>query len=676
MSGDSAEASGERAVAAGGDIGSVSTGDFVTQVARATVLPSEALDFSRRVFHLPQRAEQFVGRERELRLLDAAFTGTGGVVVHAVHGLGGIGKSTLAARWAADQAAVYNPVWWITAESPSELQAGLAAFGRALQPALIDVLTDEALRERALQWLSSHDGWLLVLDNVSDPSDIGSLLARAPGGRFLITTRLGAATWRGVTKTLDLDVLELGEAVQLFQRIYDGPADGVEDLCGEVGCLPLALDQAAAYCREAGVTPRRYLDLLALHPAQMFAATAEAGDAQRTVARVWEVTLERLDGTPAVARILRTLAWWAPEAIPRAYLDGLADPVTVTEGIRRLAAYSMITLREDRISVHRLVQAMARAAGREERRRESDFAARTLGEVRLEGHAWDAAAQGWAAHVETLASRVPAEDDTEELASLFVKAALHLAALNPTRSAALCARSTTAIEHLRGADSAEASGLRLLTGLAQSWQGDFKRAHPLFERQLSQATQLYGEDHPTTFLMRCLTISVQARIDPARARARAEETVERVARTLGHDHPLVLRRRAQMSVLLPADVKPDSAGSRLADAVGRLGEDAWELMPLGRAWLTELESDIEFGRAATLVAKMLDRCQSVLGSTDAVTLALRLEQVSVLFYAGAAARARMLVPGLIADWAEYMGDTANTWHLIEYLAPLLDQTNE
>lgn len=286
MSGNSADASGERAVAAGGDIGSVSTGDFVTQVARATILPSEALHFSGRVFHLPQRAAQFVGRERELRLLDDAFVSTGGVVVHAVHGLGGIGKSTLAAHWAASRAAVYNPVWWITAESPSELQAGLAALGRALQPALIGVLTDEALRERALQWLSSHDGWLLVLDNVSDPSHIESLVARAPGGRFLITTRLGAATWRAGTATLDLDVLELSEAVQLFQRIYDGPADGVEDLCAEVGCLPLALDQAAAYCREAAVTPGRYLDLLALHPAQMLAATAELGDAQRTVARV------------------------------------------------------------------------------------------------------------------------------------------------------------------------------------------------------------------------------------------------------------------------------------------------------------------------------------------------------------------------------------------------------
>jgi len=109
---------------------------------------------------------------------------------------------------------------------------------------------------------------------------------------------------------LDLDVLELGE-LSNFQRIYDGPADGVEDLCGEVGCLPLALDQAAAYCEKRGLPPD------AISTSWPFIRPdvrchGGGGDAQRTVARVWQVTLERLDGTPAVARILRTLAWWAP----------------------------------------------------------------------------------------------------------------------------------------------------------------------------------------------------------------------------------------------------------------------------------------------------------------------------------------------------------------------------
>ena len=59
----------------------------------------------------------FVGRDRELARLDAAMAGPGGAVVQAVHGLGGVGKSTLAARWAAAHAAEYSLTWWITAAS-------------------------------------------------------------------------------------------------------------------------------------------------------------------------------------------------------------------------------------------------------------------------------------------------------------------------------------------------------------------------------------------------------------------------------------------------------------------------------------------------------------------------------------------------------------------------------
>ncbi|MEU6848039.1 tetratricopeptide repeat protein [Streptomyces sp. NPDC046716] len=674
--GTSAEASGERAVAAGRDIGSVSTGDFVTQVERATLLPAEALDFTGRLCHLPQRTEQFVGRTRELDLLDRALADTSDVAVHAVHGLGGVGKSTLAARWAAGHATEYNPLWWITADSSSAVDAGLAALGRALQPALVGVLTDEALRERVLQWLSSHEGWLLILDNVSDPADIRPLLARTPGGRFLITTRLSATTWRGATTALRLDVLEPTEAVDLFTRVHSGPPDGVGELCAELGRLPLAVDQAAAYCREAGVSPRGYLDLLLRWPSKMFAASAEGGDGQRTVARVWQVTLEHLDETPTATGILRTIAWWAPEEIPRAYLDGIADPFAVTEGIRRLAAYSMITLREDTLSVHRLVQASARAADPELALRHRDHAARVLGRARVEGPAWGPAARLWATHVEALASRAPAESDTAETADLLNKAALYLAGVDPSRSADLSARGAASFERVGGTDSPAAAGARLLTGLAHTWQGDFVRACPLFEEQLTRASRLFGADHPSTFWLLCLTLSVKSRIDPAGARALVDETVTRAERALGRDHSHVHRRRTQLSVLAPPETESGDAGARLAVSEGLLGVNSWELMPLRRSLLTELAARGDFRRAVAVVEEMVYRCRSVLGSTDGVTLVLRIEQISLLLYAGKAERAGRLLPDLVDDWAEVMGDAVRAWRLSPYLALLSSRPEE
>ena len=92
----------------------------------------------------------------------------------------------------------------------------------------------------------------------------------------------------------------------------------------------------------------------------MYQAAAEGGDAARTIARIWRVTLDRLADDPLAGQVLRILAWYAPEAIPRALLDGLADPPALLRAVGRLAAYSMLTADAGVLAMHRLVQAVTR----------------------------------------------------------------------------------------------------------------------------------------------------------------------------------------------------------------------------------------------------------------------------------------------------------------------------
>ena len=315
--------------------------------------------------NLPARPGLFVGRAHELARLDAALAGPGGVVVQAVHGLGGVGKSTLAARWAAAHASDYALTWWITAATPADIDAGLVALAVALQPALSGVLPLEALGEGAVQWLAAHSGWLLVLDNVTDPADVAPLLARAPAGRYLITSRR-ATGWHATAVPVRLGVLDPAEAETLLAAILtqDQPRDldGAAELCAELGFLPLAVEQAGAYLAEVGVTPREYLGLLARYPAAMYQAAAEGSDAARTIARIWRITLDRLADDPLAGQVLRLLGWYAPEAVPRMLLDGLADPPALLRAVGRLAAYSMLTANAGILAMHRLVQAVTRTA--------------------------------------------------------------------------------------------------------------------------------------------------------------------------------------------------------------------------------------------------------------------------------------------------------------------------
>ncbi|MGW6360845.1 hypothetical protein ACWFR5_38170 [Streptomyces sp. NPDC055092] len=180
----------------------------------------------------------------------------------------------------------------LTADSRAAVDSGLADLARALQPALAGLpgLPPEMLTERAVQWLTSHDDWLLVLDNVEQPDDIRPLLDRVATGRLLITTRR-ATGWHGLAAPVRLDVLADEEATELFTRVLHHAGrtetDGSAELCAELGHLPLAVEQAAAYCAETGTTPRAYAEMLASWPAEMFAAAAEGGNSARTVARIW-----------------------------------------------------------------------------------------------------------------------------------------------------------------------------------------------------------------------------------------------------------------------------------------------------------------------------------------------------------------------------------------------------
>ena len=356
-------------ISAQGEIsGIVSVGHHTTnvQVKQATILPAEALspvgDINppRGLINLPGRPHLFIGRDQAMADLQAALSAGNEPVVQVVHGLGGIGKSALAARYAATHSGDHSLVWWVTADTPTTIDAGLAALAVALQPALSSALPLEALRERALQWLACHDGWLLVLDNVNDLADIAPLIGRTATGRFLITSRV-ATGWHAVASAvMGLDALSRREAVDLLTRIAPRQVDGAEQLCTELGYLPLALEQAGAYIAETGISPREYQALLAKYPTVMFESGAAGGDTGRTIARTWRVTLDRLADDPLAGKILRILAWYAPEPIPRSILNRLSAAPDVHRAIGRIAANSMVDISDDMsITVHRLVQAVA-----------------------------------------------------------------------------------------------------------------------------------------------------------------------------------------------------------------------------------------------------------------------------------------------------------------------------
>ena len=543
-----------------------------TQIIQSPPLPEQAfgpwaeLAAPAGLSNLP-RPGLFVGRAGELARLDAAMAGPGGVVVQAVHGLGGVGKSTLAARWAAAHAGEYSLTWWITAATGADIDAGLAGLAVALQPALTGVLPLEALREGAVQWLAAHPGWLVILDNVTDPADVAPLLARASAGRYLITSRRASGWHATGVAPVRLDVLDPAEAQAMLAAILapDRPreADGAAELCAELGFLPLAIEQAGAYLAQAGATPREYLDLLARYPAAMYQAAPEGGDAARTIARIWHLTLDRLADDPLAGQVLRILAWYAPDAIPRMLLDGLADPPAVLHAVGRLAAYSMLTADAGTLAMHRLVQAVTRTPDPGDPHRNPqaiddarDQATRQLADALPD---WQDPA-GWPAwrmllpHIDALASHAPPDTDTQGTAYLLNGAGLFLNGQGqPARAAGYLQRALADCVRVLGADHPQTLRSRGNLALAYEAAGDLGRAIPLLEQALADRERVLGADHPDTLASRNnLAGAYQAAGDLGRAIPLLEQALADCVRVLGADHPDTLTSRNNLALAYEA----------------------------------------------------------------------------------------------------------------------------
>jgi hypothetical protein len=320
------------------------------------------------VWNVPPRNPNFTGRETELGRIRGWLDGHPTVTVHALHGMGGIGKTQAAIEYAHRYAGEYDLVWWVNAE-----QAALIGdqFARLAEQIGLPPLPDpEAMLAAVCQALRGRDRWLLIFDNAEDPREIRPLL---PGGagHVLITTRRSG--FRSLGEVLNLDTLDRPDAIALLRRRAPELTEAqAGELAGRLGDLPLALDQAAAYLDQTGMPPEEYLLLLDTRGADLHGRGHAAGH-PGNVATVWSVSMDHLQATvPAAVQLLQLCAWLAPEPVPldlftahssllpEPLATAAADPVAFSDAVGALADYSLARRPGGTLVVHRLIQDVTR----------------------------------------------------------------------------------------------------------------------------------------------------------------------------------------------------------------------------------------------------------------------------------------------------------------------------
>ncbi|MFI6452497.1 FxSxx-COOH system tetratricopeptide repeat protein [Streptosporangium amethystogenes] len=639
------------------------------------------------------RAWQFVGRAREVERLRGLLAGDGVPVVvrQVVHGMGGVGKSELVRHYAHAHQDRYPVAWWITADSPQNLQQGLAGLAGAIHPPVALVGDAARAAEWALEWLQAHPGWLVVLDNVEDPGDVRECLNRLSAGHVVITTRRDVY-WPNLA-TLALPVLGKRPALELMRGIIGqsqpvGPSEvaDLEVIAAELGYLPLALEQAAAYMHQQRCSPARYLRQLQAQPAWAHARFPHGGDAERIMARLWQRHLQalqeqdRIDGL-ASEHLLRVLACYAPDDVPRTLLgDNPADDQEVDaeesdweEALGVLASYSMITRVElddaETISMHRLFHSVIRNGldYDDPRQHAARQSALTWLEQALPPDP-DVNVDGWPVwrdlmpHLDALTSCHRQGSEPPTLGKALNHAVIFtLAQGQPQRAHHLASQALAITEAAYGPDDPDVA--TALGNLATSFcdLGQPGEAVPLFERALAITEAAYGPDHPDVAIrLGNLASSFRALGRPGEAVPLEQRALAITETAYGPDHPDVAIRLGNLASSFCALGRPGEAvplferalaitetayGPDHPDVAIRLGNLAVSFCALGRPGeavpleqralaITETAYGPDHPDVATLLGNLASSFRALGRPGEAVPLEQRALAITEVAYGG------------------------------------------
>jgi hypothetical protein len=147
----------------------------------------------------------FMGREETLSAIDTAFKlANGALAIAVLHGLRGVGKTTLAFAYAVRRADDYRAIWRISAQSEPTMRAELAALGVNLGWVDKNEKEDAALAVVMDRLPEDGDGILLIYDNSTDAVILTPYLPKSGSARILITSTSPASGWRAIVSTSKL----------------------------------------------------------------------------------------------------------------------------------------------------------------------------------------------------------------------------------------------------------------------------------------------------------------------------------------------------------------------------------------------------------------------------------------------------------------------------------------
>ena len=365
------------------------------------------------------RNEYFTGRKKELESLDKAFeeVNTKGAglgcskrkaKVHGICGLGGCGKSSLAFEYAWRNLERYSGgVYVINGESDELLRSSVQGihgqFVYKSQPNRHEEAKQfDQLMTETLSWLGSlRHKWLLLVDNM-DQKKLSSYTRKMFLGQWknktlgdiLVTSRRSPQALcedldLRPENCLELDAFSVDESIEFLKKrtglasAFENQEEGVTELAQELGGLPLALEQAAAYISALKCSAQSYLEQyreqksILLNRKSAKPCSEVYSEARLAVQTTWRLNFSYIENDEtdeglgkAASFFMKIATYLSPDEIPieilnvgapeieHKYLkDCLKMPIGAEQIVDLLLRFSLFKRKsDDSLSIHRLVQ--------------------------------------------------------------------------------------------------------------------------------------------------------------------------------------------------------------------------------------------------------------------------------------------------------------------------------
>jgi tetratricopeptide (TPR) repeat protein len=601
----------------------------------------------------PMLADRYQPRPALTDRFDQTVSATGTVVLTQVlAGTGGVGKTQLAAHYAATRwpDPGLRLAMWVSARSRDAIVSAYAQAAVELLGA--DPTTPAQAADRLLAWLASRSQqWLIVLDDLQRPDDLHHLWPpAAEQGRTVVTTRRrDPSLVRADRPLIDVGVFTSDEAhTYLTAKLTDYPhlADGLDGLAADLGYLPLALAQAVAYLANRDFTCQDY--------------RARFADQSRTLRQVLPSRGELPDDHDQTVDVTLALSL---DLANREQPLGLAGPVMQVASLLDPASIPSALFHTEHVRTH-----LSTLLDRDVETGDIDEVLTVL--HRLSLITLDRQAPQREVRVHALAQRATREHpDTSPtvLATAARVAADALEAIWPAveRDTVLIAtlRSNTQTLHTIAEDALWTPGghtILFRTGKSLREAGLFTDAITYFDQLLTLAHTHLGPDHPDTLANRNnLAYSRGEAGDPTGAVTAYAELLTDYLRILGPDDPDTLTTRNNLARW--RGQAGDAAGAvtafaeLLTDQLRVLGHDHPRTLT-ARSNLAHWRGEAgDPAGAVTAYAELLTDYLRILGPDDPDTLTTRNNLASWRRQAGDPAGAATAYAELLTDQLRVLG---------------------